>query len=128
MKVYPKNLTECVFFLDNEINKFQDNNINIRLKNEIRNCEKKDMIKYHHGLGTHIRNELYLWHNPPDLKLSFEKSTKIEFLTNMFFQTLGVNNADDMSHIILEAYWDYVHDCFDEQKIINEITIKQIIE
>jgi hypothetical protein len=56
---------------------------------------KDDMISYHHGLGTGIRNSFGLWRGP---------------LIGTWFRERGVDHPDNMSGIILDAYWRYLND------------------
>lgn len=51
---------------------------------------ESEMINYHHGLGTWIRNNWGLW---SDSKLS------------QYFNSLEIFHPDDMSSIILNSYW-----------------------
>ncbi len=78
-KTNPRNLTECFDILDEILPNSEKDHIK----------SSKDMIEYHHGLGTRIRNTWKLWHDG--------------LLTN-FFSSLGITHADDMSGIILTSY------------------------
>lgn len=50
-----------------------------------------DLWQFHHGLGRAIRNELGLWEDdPPSLRSYFE-------------QQLGLEQPDDMSHVLIRA-------------------------
>ena len=56
----------------------------------------RDVVLWHHGLGTWIRNNWGLWGGGPlrdDL------------------QGLGLSHPDDMSGVILETYWLQSHQC-----------------
>jgi len=57
-------------------------------KEIVRNTKKKDLIKFHHGWGTGIRNDMGLWQGNRDLL----KDTK-------------AIHPDDASMVIIEAVW-----------------------
>ena len=57
-------------------------------KADIRSKSKEDLIMYHHGWGTNIRNRYLLWHNEELLK------------------NIGKEDADDASMVIIEAVWE----------------------
>ena len=61
---------------------------------EMRLKPEDDMIQYHHGLGTWIRNNWALW---PNGRLS------------KYFNEGGIKHADDMSGIILTSFWRHLH-------------------
>ncbi|MBN2363861.1 hypothetical protein JXL83_06995 [candidate division WOR-3 bacterium] len=52
--------------------------------------KESEMINYHHGLGTWIRNNWGLW---SDSRLAD------------YFNSLGILHPDDMSSIILDSFW-----------------------
>jgi hypothetical protein len=54
-----------------------------------------DMIEYHHGLGTWIRNSWGLWSQGP---------------LYWHFQLMGLEHPDDMSGVILTSFWRHLHD------------------
>ncbi|MFH1437170.1 MAG: DUF6794 domain-containing protein [Pseudomonadota bacterium] len=58
-------------------------------KKTMRDTPKKDLIKYHHGFGTAIRNKLGLWSGNAELM----KAAK-------------ANHPDDASMVIIEALWE----------------------
>lgn len=55
---------------------------------------EENMIVWHHGLGTWIRNNWGLWGGSP-LQTSLVK--------------LGLKHPDDMSGLILDTYWRYLN-------------------
>ena len=57
---------------------------------EMRNGTEDEMARYHHGLGTSIRNNWGLWEGS---RLSD------------YFNKLGIYHPDDMSGIILRTFW-----------------------
>ena len=65
-----------------------------RLVAKMKNGPEKDMIKYHHGLGTWLRNNWMLWGGGRMAK---------------FFNTKGVRHPDDMSGIILTSFWRHLN-------------------
>jgi len=62
---------------------------------EVMTTTEDGMIKYHHGLGTWLRNNWGLWGG---LSLA------------QYFNQLGIHHPDDMSGIILHSYWRKLHD------------------
>ena len=64
------------------------------LLNEMRLKSEEDMIGYHHGLGTWLRNNWGLW-----------AGSRLA----QYFRQLGVNHPDDMSGIILTSFWRHLH-------------------
>jgi len=86
-KVYvPANLEECFV----ELKKM----LHPELINEMRQGTEADMIRYHHGLGTWIRNNWGLWGGSRLAK---------------YFNSLGVFHPDDMSGIILDSFWRHLN-------------------
>jgi hypothetical protein len=83
----PKNLEECFLELDRLLSE-EDRNTIKELK------DKKETIKYHHGLGTLIRNMWGLW-----------GGSRLQAL----FIKKNVHHPDEMSYIILEFYYDWLH-------------------
>ena len=57
-------------------------------KEFVRNTKKGDLIKFHHGWGTGIRNEFGLWG-----------------LNNVLLEDTGERHPDDASMVIIEAVW-----------------------
>jgi hypothetical protein len=62
---------------------------------DMRARPEKDMILYHHGLGTSLRNEWGLWAGGPLYR---------------HFAGRGLVHPDDMSGVILHSFWRYLHD------------------
>jgi hypothetical protein len=70
-------------------------------KKRLRGNKKEDLIQYHHGWGTGIRNDLGLWGRNPDL------------LADCSLKRYGKKrqiHPDDASMIIIEAIWTYLVD------------------
>jgi peroxiredoxin len=55
---------------------------------------ENDMIEYHHGLGTWLRNNWGLW-----------AGSRLA----QYFRQLGIHHPDDMSGIILTSFWRQLH-------------------
>lgn len=70
--------------------------------NTIRNTPKKDLIMFHHGYGTWIRNNYALWHpnNPFVIK-----------------DNLGDNHPDGLSMLAIEALHDL---CTDQNNAFDD--------
>lgn len=83
----PKNLEECFLELEKMLPK--------ETIDEMKNGTEQEMIRYHHGLGTWIRNEWGLWR---DSELS------------KYFNKMGIFHPDDMSGIILKTFWCRLND------------------
>lgn len=83
----PKNIEECFSELD-KILKPKDIQTIKNLK------EENEISGYHHGLGTYLRNNWYLWGGS---RLS------------EYFNKLGIYHPDDMSSIILNSYFRYLN-------------------
>jgi len=83
----PKNIEECFTELD-KILKPKD----IKALKNLN--EEKEISNYHHGLGTYLRNNWYLWGGS---RLS------------KYFNNLGVFHPDDISSIILRSYYRYLN-------------------
>ena len=60
----------------------------------MRNGTEADMIHYHHGLGTWIRNTWGLWSRGP---------------LYSHFRDRGLEHPDDMSAVILTSFWRRLH-------------------
>jgi alkyl hydroperoxide reductase subunit AhpC len=86
-KVYiPKDLDDCFI----ELKKM----LHPTLISEMKNNTEEDMIEYHHGLGTWIRNNWALWAGSHLSK---------------YFNNLGIYHPDDMSGIILKSFWRHLN-------------------
>lgn len=59
-------------------------------KKAIRSAPKEDMIVFHHGLGTWLRNNWQLWGGGRLAK---------------YFNSVGIYHPDDISGTIFDAYW-----------------------
>ena len=81
-KVLPKTLDETYTFLDSWFEK------NERMY--IKAMSKRDLWKLHSTIGRKLRNDLGLW-GKSELK--------------DYFTELGVSHPDEISGIILRAYW-----------------------
>jgi len=69
---------------------------------------KKDMINYHHGLGTVIRNSMGLWGDNDTLKedcLRILQKTHPERISAIN-DSNDIIHADDASGVILDALWE----------------------
>lgn len=64
------------------------------LLDEIRLKSEKEMITYHHGFGTWLRNYWGLW-----------AGSRLA----QYFNQLGINHPDDMSGTILTSFWRHLH-------------------
>ncbi len=62
---------------------------------QMRAAPEGEMARYHHGLGTGLRNDWGLWAHSPLYE---------------HLQKLGLHNPDDMSGLILTSFWRYLHD------------------
>ena len=60
----------------------------------MRKGTEADMIQYHHGLGTWIRNNWGLWRGSALSK---------------WFNKQGIQHPDDMSGIILDSFWRHLN-------------------
>lgn len=82
----PRDLGECLVELDKVIDDVQ--------KQEMRTLASgDDMIRYHRGLGTNLRNRWGLW-----------KGSRLQ----RYFSDRGVTGAEDMSVVILQHYYDWL--------------------
>jgi hypothetical protein len=63
--------------------------------NDFKNITEEMVIKYHHGLGTSIRNGFGLWGRKTEIAKWFSKK--------------GVLHPDDMSGIVLHSLWRKLH-------------------
>ena len=90
----PANLGECFVELDKELSEID--------KQEMKALpERDDMIRYHLGLGTWMRNSWRLWAGS---RLS------------KYFADKGVNHPESMSSIILYHYYDWLNNRKDTWK------------
>ena len=82
----PRNLGECFIELDKALSEID--------KNEMRALPKRgDMIQYHLGLGTWMRNNWGLWGGSRLYKYFYDKA---------------VTHPEDMSSIVLFYYYDWL--------------------
>jgi hypothetical protein len=82
----PKDLDECFV----ELKKLLPE----KTVDEMKNGAEKDMINYHHGLGTWLRNNWGLW-----------KGSRL----SKWFNDKGVQHPDDMSGIIFDSFWRHLN-------------------
>jgi hypothetical protein len=83
----PKDLGECFIELDKLLKEVD--------KKEMQSLSKRgDMIRYHHGLGTWIRNNWGLWGGSRLQK---------------YFTDKGIMHPDDMSSVVLSHYHDWLN-------------------
>ena len=61
---------------------------------EMREGSEKNMVLYHHGLGTGLRNGWGLW-----------KGSRL----SKYFNEIGLVHPDDMSGVILTSFWRRLH-------------------
>ena len=87
IETQPKTLSEAIYILDNRLDP--------TVKEEIKRTKREELFKYHLGIGMDIRNRWRLWH---DSELA------------MWFKKNGIYHADDMSSLVLDAYWKYLND------------------
>lgn len=85
-KSIPTNLEQCFEQIDLMLS---DQEIE-----QIKAGTEDDMSRYHFKLGMWIRNEFALWRGP---------------LIGSWFRERGVDHPDNMSGIILEAYWRHLN-------------------
>jgi len=81
----PKDLDECFAELKKLLPKAQIE--------EMKKGSEEDMIQYHHGLGTWLRNNWGLW-----------KGSQL----SKWFNETGIRHPDDMSGIILDSFWRHL--------------------
>jgi hypothetical protein len=82
----PENLDDCFIQLDKLLS-----NDDKQYISELE--DREEMIEFHHGLGTWIRNNWGLWGGSRLQKYFIEK---------------GITHPDDMSGLILESYYDWL--------------------
>jgi len=63
---------------------------------QMRAGSEDDMVRFHHGLGTSLRNEWGLWSGDSDLA--------------RWMRAKGLRHPDDMSSLILTCLWRRMHD------------------
>jgi hypothetical protein len=61
---------------------------------EMKSGPEKDMIKYHFGLGTWMRNNWGLW-----------AGSRLR----EYFKKLGLAHPDDMSSVVLNSFWRHLN-------------------
>ena len=81
----PRNIDEVLVELDRILG--------VEGRSEVMKSTEEEMINYHHGLGTWLRNN---WLGGESQLLQF-------------FNELGIQHRDDMSGIILDSYWRKLH-------------------
>ena len=64
------------------------------LVEKMKSGPEKDMIKYHHGLGTWLRNNWGLW-----------AGSRLR----EYFKKLGLAHPDDMSSVVLKSFWRHLN-------------------
>ena len=83
----PKNLEECFLELDKLLSEVD--------RREMKALpQREDMIQYHMGLGMWLRNNWGLWGGSRLLK---------------YFSEKGLRHPDDMSGLLLNFYYDWLH-------------------
>jgi hypothetical protein len=63
-------------------------------RDTIRLCTENCVARFHFGLGMWIRNEFGLW-----------GGSRLQ----EYFLSLGVTHPDNMSHVIIDAYWHHLN-------------------
>lgn len=73
--------------------------------------DPEDMIKFHHGAGTWIRNEFNFW--TPECPLTKEWHEDSKNNTNKYIDEHGTDNhpkhPDAVSHEVLKELWRIIH-------------------
>lgn len=64
------------------------------LVEKMKSGPEKEMIKYHHGLGTWLRNNWGLWGGSR---------------LREYFKKLGLAHPDDMSSVVLNSFWRHLN-------------------
>jgi len=82
----PKDLDDCFAQLKKILSK--------DLIEKMKTGPEEDMIDYHHGLGTWLRNNWGLW-----------KGSRL----SKWFNARGIKHPDDMSGIILDSFWRHLN-------------------
>jgi len=82
----PKDLDDCFAELKRILSKEE--------VEDMKSGPEEDMIDYHHGLGTSLRNTWGLWGGS---RLS------------RWFNEKGIQHPDDMSGIILDSFWRHLN-------------------
>jgi hypothetical protein len=83
----PKDLDDCFAELEKRLSK--------RTVAKMKGGSEEDMVKYHHGLGTWMRNKWGLW-----------KGSRL----SKWFNDKGIRHPDDMSGIILDSFWRHLNE------------------
>lgn len=83
----PENVEDCLLTL-NKILKEKDIETLKKLKS------REDVIEFHHGLGTWLRNNWGLW-----------GGSRLQ----QYLLRKGLDHPDNMSHLILEFYYDWLN-------------------
>lgn len=83
--IQPTNLEEAIRALYKMFNDQE--------KEQIKSGIEEDICRYHHGLGTWIRNNWGLWSGGP---------------LQDHFKSLGLWHADDMSGVILDSFYRHM--------------------
>ncbi len=81
----PRTLDECFTSLKKMLS--------ARDLRRLRSGSEADMVKYHHGFGTGLRNSWGLWGGSP---------------LAQYFNAMGIHHPDDMSGIILVSFWRHL--------------------
>ena len=90
---WPKTLDEAV---DQLLSSLSDED-----KEEFRNTPKPELIMFHHGLGTAIRNMFGLWRGNQDLLKSCNPQVTDPYLAQILRM-----HPDDASMMVIRAAWD----------------------
>lgn len=75
-------------FTKDEVVKDILENMNIDEKAKLKHTPKEDLVMFHRGWGTYLRNYYQMWHNPDLLK------------------SIGIAHPDDASAVIIEEVWN----------------------
>ena len=82
----PRTLAQCFIVLDKELP--------ADTLQRMRTISEADMIEYHFGLGTWMRDSWGLWSGGP---------------LYSYFRQMGLEHPDDMSGVILTSFWRHLH-------------------
>lgn len=82
----PKDLDDCFAQLEKRLSK--------ETVAKMKGGPEKDMVLYHHGFGTWLRNRWGLW-----------KGSRL----SKWFNDRGIQHPDDMSGIILRSFWRHLN-------------------
>ena len=75
-------------FTKDEVVKDILENMNIDEQAKLKHTPKEDLVMFHHGWSTYLRNYYQMWHNPDLLK------------------SIGIAHPDDASVVIIEEVWN----------------------